>query len=96
MSARNFALWLAGGLFAAALAGGSAAAQDAASFYKGKQVTMVIGTAPGGGYDLYGRLISRHLQKHIPGNPSVVVSNMPGAASGIAADHIYYTRPAIN
>jgi tripartite-type tricarboxylate transporter receptor subunit TctC len=93
MSARNFALWLAGGLFAAALAGGSAAAQDVASFYKGRQVTILIGTAPGGGYDLYARLIGRYLQKHIPGNPSIVVSNMPGANSDIAADHVYFTAP---
>ena len=93
MSALNFVRWLAGGLFAATLASGSAVAQDVASFYKGKLVTIVVGSAVGSGFDTYARLISRHLQKHIPGNPTVVVSNMPGAGSNIAADHIYFVAP---
>ena len=88
MSAWDFARWLAGGLFAAFCASGSAAAQDVASFYKGKEVTILVGAYPGGGYDIYARLMSRHLPKHIPGNPTVIVSNMPGAGSNIAADHI--------
>ena len=93
MSACNFARRLAGGLFAATLASGSAAAQDVASFYKGKQVTIVVGGAPGAGYDTYARLIGRYMPKHIPGNPSVIVSNMRGADSDIAADHIYFVAP---
>ncbi len=93
MSAWNFVRWLAGGLFAATLASGSAAAQDVASFYKGKQVTIVVGSSPGGGYDTYARLIARYMPKHIPGNPTVVVSNMPGAGSNVAADHIYFVAP---
>jgi tripartite-type tricarboxylate transporter receptor subunit TctC len=73
---------------------GTASAQDAvAQFYKGKTVTIVVGSSPGGGYDLYGRLIARVLGKHIPGNPSVIVSNMPGAASNVAAAYIYNVAP---
>jgi tripartite-type tricarboxylate transporter receptor subunit TctC len=94
MSAWNFVRWLAGGLFfTATLASGSAAAQDIASFYTGKQVTIVVGASPGGGYDMYARLISRNMPRHIPGNPTVIVSNMPGADSNIAADHIYFVAP---
>ena len=68
-------------------------AEDVASFYRGKQVTVVVGTAPGGGYDLYARLISQFLSRHIPGHPGVVVANMPGADSNVAADHVYYVAP---
>ena len=83
-----FAAWLLGG------SAGRAAAQDAAaSFYKGKTINIIVGSSPGGGYDLYCRMLARHIGKHIPGNPSVVVSNMPGAASNVAAAHIYNVAP---
>lgn len=59
----------------------SAAAQDVASFYKGKTVRIVVGFTPGGGYDVYARSLARHYGRYIPGNPTVVVQNMPGAAS---------------
>jgi tripartite-type tricarboxylate transporter receptor subunit TctC len=59
----------------------AAAAQDAASFYKGKTVRIVVGFSAGGGYDHYARVVARHIGRHIPGNPSVIVQNMPGAAS---------------
>ena len=68
-------------LLAGLLCAAPASAQDAASFYKGKQVRVVVGFSPGGGYDIYARLLARYLGKHIPGNPTVVVQNMPGAAS---------------
>jgi tripartite-type tricarboxylate transporter receptor subunit TctC len=58
-----------------------AAAQDPASFYKGKTVRLVVGFSPGGGYDVYARLLARHYSRYIPGNPNVIVQNMPGAAS---------------
>jgi tripartite-type tricarboxylate transporter receptor subunit TctC len=58
-----------------------AAAQDVASFYKGKTVRIVVGFTPGGGYDIYARALARHYGRYIPGNPTVVVQNMPGAAS---------------
>ncbi|HLQ90420.1 MAG TPA: hypothetical protein VK148_10330 [Xanthobacteraceae bacterium] len=57
------------------------AAQDAATFYKGRTVRIVVGFTPGGGYDVYARALARHFGRHIPGNPLVVVQNMPGAAS---------------
>ena len=58
-----------------------ATAQDVASFYKGKTVRIVVGFSPGGGYDVYARVLARHYGRHIPGTPTVVVQNMPGAAS---------------
>jgi len=72
----------------------SAPAQDtAAQFFKGRQINVIVGSSAGGGYDIYARLISRHLPKHIPGNPAMVVSNMAGAASNTAAAHIYNVAP---
>src|SRR5688572_7645719 len=56
-------------------------AQTPAEFYKGKQVSLYIGFSPGGTYDLYGRVVARHIGKHIPGNPTVVPRNMEGAGS---------------
>jgi tripartite-type tricarboxylate transporter receptor subunit TctC len=58
-------------------------------FFKGKTVRIIVGFTPGGGYDTYARLISRHLGKHVPGNPTVVVENMPGAGSLISANYVY-------
>jgi tripartite-type tricarboxylate transporter receptor subunit TctC len=58
-------------------------------FFKGKTIRIIVGLAPGGGYDTYSRLIARHLGKHIPGNPAVAVENMEGAGSLIAANHLY-------
>jgi tripartite-type tricarboxylate transporter receptor subunit TctC len=80
------ALTLAGGI-------GLAQAQDVASFYKGKQVSIIVGSSAGGGYDLYGRMLSRHMGKHLPGNPVFVVSNMPGAGGNVAAAHIANVAP---
>jgi tripartite-type tricarboxylate transporter receptor subunit TctC len=68
-----------------------ALAQD--PFFKNKTVTIAVGSTPGGGLDLFGRLVSRHLGKHLPGNPSVIVQNMPGAGGGIAATHLYAIAP---
>src|SRR4029079_2991761 len=63
-----------------------AAAQD--SFYRGKTVTIVVGYSAGGGYDQYARLVARHLGRHIPGQPNVIVQNMPGAASMTSVRHL--------
>ena len=60
-----------------------------ADFYQGKTVRIIVGLAAGGGYDLYARTLARHLGKHIPGNPAVVVENMTGAGSIIAANYLY-------
>ena len=63
-------------------------AQSAADdFYKGKTIRFVVGLAPGGGYDLSARTVGRHMGKHIPGNPGIVVENMTGAGSLIAANY---------
>ncbi len=59
------------------------------SFYKGKSIRIVVGFSPGGGYDTYARAIARHMGKHVPGNPTVLVENMTGAGSLISANHIY-------
>jgi tripartite-type tricarboxylate transporter receptor subunit TctC len=68
-------------------------AQSAADFYKGKTLSIVIGTSAGGGFDVYGRMIARHMQKHLVGNPNIVASNMPGAGSIRLAQHIYNVAP---
>jgi tripartite-type tricarboxylate transporter receptor subunit TctC len=68
-------------LVALALAGLAAAPAHADDFYKGKTFTIVAGFSPGGGFDLYARALARHIGKHIPGNPSVIVQNQPGAGS---------------
>ena len=66
-------------------------AQEA--FYKGKTVTIVVGYSAGGGYDQYARLMARHLGNHIPGNPTVIVQNMPGAASMTSVRYLDATAP---
>lgn len=66
-----------------------AAAPAAAQYYAGKTVTIVVGYKTGGGYDATARVLARHLPKHIPGKPTVIVQNMPGANSIIAANHVY-------
>ncbi len=79
---------------AALFASAPSRAQDAvANFYKGKTVTLLVGSTAGGGYDTYARMIQRYLGKHLPGNPAVVVSNMPGAGSNIAANYVYNVAP---
>jgi tripartite-type tricarboxylate transporter receptor subunit TctC len=67
--------------------------QAAADFYRGKTVRILVGFAAGGGYDAYSRLIGRHLRQYIPGNPAVIVENMPGAGSILAANHLYKVGP---
>jgi tripartite-type tricarboxylate transporter receptor subunit TctC len=63
-------------------------------FYKGKTVRVVVGFSPGGGFDVYSRAISRHINKHLPGNPTVIVENMTGAGSLVAANHIFKVAKA--
>jgi tripartite-type tricarboxylate transporter receptor subunit TctC len=71
-----------------------AAAQDSvASFFKGKQISLIVGSSPGGGYDTYARLLARPFSAAIPGNPTVVVQNMSGAGSNRAAGYIYSVAP---
>lgn len=63
--------------------------QAAAPFYEGKTIRIVVGTTPGGGFDTYSRAIGRHIGKHIPGNPTIIVENMPGAGFLIASNYLY-------
>ena len=64
-----------------------------ASFYRGKTVTILVGHSAGGGFDTYARVISRHLGKYIPGNPNLVVNNMPGAGTLISANYTFNQAP---
>lgn len=64
-------------------------AHSQSDFYKGKTVTVVVGSAPGGLYDLWARLLARTMGKYIPGNPNTLVQNMPGAGSIVAANYLY-------
>ncbi len=66
---------------ALSMSAGAALSQSPAEFYKGKNVNLVVGFTPGGGYDQYARVFARHYDKHIPGRPNVVVQNSPGAGS---------------
>ena len=59
------------------------------SFYRGKTVRIIVGTSAGGGFDTYTRTLARHFGKHIPGQPAIVVENMPGAGHLIGANHMY-------
>ena len=68
-------------------------AQTAADFYRGKTLNLIVGYSPGGGYDTYTRILARHLGKHIPGNPTIVVQNMPGAGSLKLANYLYNVAP---
>ena len=78
----------------AVTAAGSVRAQDTVeTFYRGRQINLVVGYGPGGGYDLAARLLARHIGRFIPGNPSVVVQNMAGAGSLRAANFLYGAAP---
>jgi tripartite-type tricarboxylate transporter receptor subunit TctC len=68
-------------------------AQSDPGFYKGKTVTLVVSSSAGGGYDIMGRTIAKYLGRHIPGNPRVVVSNMPGAGGIVAMNYFYRSAP---
>ncbi len=78
---------------AATLSPQAAQAEDPAAFFSGKSIDLDIGYSVGGGYDLYGRLLARHLGKHIPGNPVIVPKNMEGAGSLRLANYLYSAAP---
>jgi tripartite-type tricarboxylate transporter receptor subunit TctC len=75
------------------LATGPLAAQSVAEFYRGKTITCYIGYGVGGGYDLFARTISRHMPRYIPGNPTILPVNMPGASSMILGNHLARRAP---
>jgi tripartite-type tricarboxylate transporter receptor subunit TctC len=80
-------------LFALGLCAGGARAQAPADFYKNKTISIVVSYSPGGGYDLSARLVSRFLGRYIPGQPSIVVQNMPGGGSRIAGGYMQSVAP---
>src|SRR5215213_2127851 len=80
-------------LFALLGMGGAASAQTPEQFYKGKSIDFVIGYPPGGSNDVWGRLIARHIGKHIPGNPNVIPKNTPGAGSFLAINQVFNVSP---
>ena len=86
-------LLIGAGLLAFGNTVASAHAQAGAEFYKDKTITIIVGFGPGGGYDLYPRVLARHIARHIPGNPTVIVQNMPGVGSVRAANHVYLNAP---
>src|SRR5437868_13605679 len=77
----------------AAVAAPAAAQDSVAQFYKGRQITVVVGSSPGGGYDIYARLMARHMGKYVTGNPTMLVTNMPGAGSNAAVAAVYNVEP---
>jgi tripartite-type tricarboxylate transporter receptor subunit TctC len=84
----------AGALAAMVAAGSPVEAQDAvAQFYRGKQISLYIGTTPGGGYDTYARLLARKFSNYIPGNPTIIAQNMPGAGSNKLAGYMQAVAP---
>jgi tripartite-type tricarboxylate transporter receptor subunit TctC len=82
-----------GAVLALAALAAPAGAESVEEFYKGRVVNLVVGQTPGGGYDLTARVVARYLGKHIPGDPTVVVQNMPGAGAIKAANYLYAIAP---
>src|SRR5215470_19358177 len=86
--------WRAALAITSALAGvaaaGTAGAEDG---FQGRQITIHVGSGPGGAYDTFARLLARHLARHIPGNPAVVVTNVPGASGRRMINYIYNVAP---
>jgi tripartite-type tricarboxylate transporter receptor subunit TctC len=92
MARRTHVRWSAGALIAA-VCGSAASAQTPAEFYKGKNVEIQVNVSVGGGYDLYARMLARHMSRHIPGNPTVIVQNMPGGGGMRLANWLYNVAP---
>ena len=90
---RRWVAPLAIGLAISASGTGAYASDPPPDFYKGKTITITVGVAPGGGYDLYARLAAEFLGRHIPGNPNIIVVNMPGGGGLRAALHLFNTAP---
>jgi tripartite-type tricarboxylate transporter receptor subunit TctC len=80
-------------LFLFGLLGPAQAQDDVVAFYRGKQVRLVVGTAPGGGYDLFARIVARHIAAHIPGQPTVIVQNQPAAGGLVMTNQLYAQGP---
>ena len=89
--ARSFAVLLAGAALLAAP--GPVAADPVADFYKANPITILVSSATGGGYDAYARFLARHMPRHIPGAPAMVVKNMPGAGGATAGNYLTTSAP---
>jgi tripartite-type tricarboxylate transporter receptor subunit TctC len=76
-----------------ALLSAMAGAQPVADFYRGKTITVIVGYPPAGANDFYARTVARHIGRHIPGNPTGILRNMPGGGSLLAANHIFNVAP---
>ena len=68
-------------------------AQSPEEFYKGKQIRLIVGAGAGDGYDIWSRLLARHMGRHVPGRPNIIVQNMPGAGTITAANHLFNIAP---
>lgn len=86
-------LWAAAFLFVASASSTAWSQPAVESFYKGNTINLYVGFTPGGSYDFYARLFARHMGRHIPGNPTIVVQSMPGAGSLRAANYLYNVAP---
>jgi tripartite-type tricarboxylate transporter receptor subunit TctC len=75
------------------LAHPAVAQSDVAAFYQGKQLRMIVGSAAGGGYDLFARIVARHIVQHIPGRPTIIVQNQPAAGGVVMANQLYAQGP---
>jgi tripartite-type tricarboxylate transporter receptor subunit TctC len=75
------------------MSGAAKAEADVAAFYKANPISIVVGYAPGGGYDSTARMLARYIGRHIPGNPNIIIRNMPGAGTIVAANFVYNTAP---
>jgi tripartite-type tricarboxylate transporter receptor subunit TctC len=74
-------------------AASSASAQSVADYYEGRTVTILVGSGPGGTTDISGRVIAEHLQRHVPGNPRIIVQNLPGGGSVTMTNYLYRSAP---
>ena len=83
-------LW---GVLGATILTSPAAAQDVSGFYKGNQITMTMGTRPGGSFQVYTQVIAANMSRHIPGKPNIVPNFMPGAGGTKAANYLYNVAP---
>src|SRR5262245_5068623 len=69
------------------------AQNDVTAFYRGKQLRVIVGSAVGGGYDLFARIVARHIVNHIPGHPSIIVQNQPAAGGVVMTNQLYAQGP---
>src|SRR5579871_3884109 len=90
---RTLTALLAGVMISALLPPCQSQADGVSEFYRGKTIRLVIGTGEGGGFDVSGRITAKYISRYIPGNPTVIPQNMPGAAGLRAAEYMYHVAP---